>query len=271
MRFVRVLTLDEKIVWGLEMEDGSIRQVRGEPGSPAAQPGRRIQIIKRLAPVEARVIFCAGLNYRRHAAETGAPIPDYPIIFMKNLSAVQHPGDPIELPVFLPSDEVDYEGELAVVIGRTCKNVRRAQALDYVLGYTCANDISTRDWQKRRGGGQWSRSKSFDTFCPLGPCLVTPDEIPNPNALRLRTELNGQRVQDSHTADMIFDVPTLIEFLSGSTTLVPGTVILTGTPEGVGMARTPPLWLKEGDRLQVEIEKIGTLVNPVIREVPVNG
>jgi 2-keto-4-pentenoate hydratase/2-oxohepta-3-ene-1,7-dioic acid hydratase in catechol pathway len=271
MRLVRVLTLDEKTVWGVEMDDGSIRQLRGQPGQPGAKPGRRILILKRLAPVEAQVIFCAGLNYRRHAAETGVSIPDSPVIFMKNLSAVQHPGDPIQLPVFLPSDQVDYEGELAVVIGRTCKNVRRDHALDYVLGYTCANDVSARDWQKFKGGGQWSRSKSFDTFCPLGPCLVTPDEIPNPNALGIRTELNGTTVQNSTTADMIFDVPTLIEFLSGSTTLLPGTVILTGTPEGVGMARTPPLWLKDGDRVQVTIEKIGTLFNPVIREDLTHG
>lgn len=268
MRLVRVLTCDRKKVWGVEAEDGTIRQLRGLPGSPDARPGRRIQIRKRLAPVEAQVIFCIGLNYRRHAAETGAPIPEYPVVFMKNLPAIQHPGDPIQLPVYLPSDEVDYEGELAVVIGRSCKNVRRDRALDYVLGYTCANDVSTRDWQKRKGGGQWSRSKSFDTFCPLGPCLVTPDEISNPNALRLRTELNGTVMQDSHTADMIFDVPTLIEFLSGSTTLLPGTVILTGTPEGVGMARKPPVWLKNGDRVRVEIEKIGVLENPVVCEDP---
>jgi len=266
MKLVRVLTLDEKVVWGIEMEDGSIRQARGEPGTADCRPGRRVTVLKRLAPVDARVIFCIGLNYRRHAAETGAPIPDYPVVFMKNLSAIQHPGDPIRLPVFLPSEEVDYEGELAVVIGRTCKNVRREQALDYVLGYTGANDVSTRDWQKRKGGGQWSRSKSFDTFCPLGPRLVTTDDLPDPNRLRLATRLNGVTVQSSSTADMIFDVPALIEFLSGSTTLLPGTVILTGTPEGVGMARTPPLWLKEGDRVEVEIEGIGTLVNAVARE-----
>jgi 2-keto-4-pentenoate hydratase/2-oxohepta-3-ene-1,7-dioic acid hydratase in catechol pathway len=130
MRLVRVLTLDEKMVWGMEADDGSIRRVRGEPGVTPCTPGPRVTILKRLAPVEARVIFCAGLNYRRHAAETGVSIPDSPVIFMKNLSAVQHPGDPIQLPVFLPSDQVDYEGELAVVIGRTCKNVRRDHALD---------------------------------------------------------------------------------------------------------------------------------------------
>ena len=140
------------------------------------------------------------------------------------------------------------------------------RALDYVLGYTCANDVSARDWQKRHGGSQWCRGKTFDTFAPLGPRLVTRDEIPDPNALRLATIVNGERLQDETTADMIFDVPRLIEFLSGSTTLVPGTVILTGTPQGVGMARTPPRWLQPGDSVTVEIERIGQLTNPVVAE-----
>jgi 2-keto-4-pentenoate hydratase/2-oxohepta-3-ene-1,7-dioic acid hydratase in catechol pathway len=179
---------------------------------------------------------------------------------------VQNPGDPVMLPRRLESKQVDYECELAVVIGKRAKNVSRDKALDYVLGYTCGNDISARDWQKEKGGSQWCRGKTFDTFCPLGPCLVTPDEIPNPNSLAIRTVLNGEVMQDWNTDDMIFDVPTLIEFLSGSTTLLPGTVILTGTPHGVGMARKPPVWLKHGDVLQVEIEKIGTLENPVIDE-----
>jgi 2-keto-4-pentenoate hydratase/2-oxohepta-3-ene-1,7-dioic acid hydratase in catechol pathway len=163
----------------------------------------------------------------------------------------------------LKSDEVDYECELAVVIGKRCKNVRRDDALKYVLGYTCGNDISARDWQRQKGGSQWCRGKFFDTFAPMGPCLVTPDEIPNPNSLQIKTILNGVAVQDWNTNDMIFDVPTLIEFLSGSTTLLPGTVIMTGTPHGVGMGKTPPVYLKPGDQVIVEIEKIGKLTNPV--------
>ena len=142
----------------------------------------------------------------------------------------------------------------------------KADALKHVLGYTCGNDVSARDWQKHGGGGQWCRGKSFDTFCPLGPVLVTADEIPNPNSLAIKTILNGQTMQDWNTNDMIFDVPTLIEFLSGSTTLMPGTVIMTGTPHGVGMARTPPVFMKHGDTVSVEIEKIGTLTNPVLDE-----
>jgi 2-keto-4-pentenoate hydratase/2-oxohepta-3-ene-1,7-dioic acid hydratase in catechol pathway len=224
------------------------------------------EVVRLLAPIEPRQLLCIGLNYRRHAEETHAKIPEFPILFMKGVNAVQNPGGPIVIPSHLPSTEVDYECELAVVIGRACKNVSRQRALDYVLGYTCANDVSARDWQKRYGGGQWCRGKTFDTFAPLGPRLVTRDEIPDPNALRIATIVNGQRVQDETTADMIFDVPRLIEFLSGSTTLVPGTVILTGTPPGVGMAKTPPRWLQPGDLVTVEIEAIGQLTNPVVAE-----
>jgi len=185
---------------------------------------------------------------------------------MKATSAVQNPGDPILLPRHLRSDQVDYECELAVVVGRRCKNVARDRALDYVLGYTCANDVSARDWQGKWGGSQWCRGKTFDTFAPMGPCLVTPDEIPDPNALAIKLLVNGEALQDWNTNDMIFSVPALIEFLSGSTTLLPGTVILTGTPHGVGFARRPPRWLTPGDTATVEIERIGSLTNPVEEE-----
>jgi 2-keto-4-pentenoate hydratase/2-oxohepta-3-ene-1,7-dioic acid hydratase in catechol pathway len=176
---------------------------------------------------------------------------------------VQNPDDPIVVPKFLESEEVDYECELAVVIKKACKNVIREHALEYVLGYTCSNDVSARDWQLKKGGGQWCRGKFFDTFGPLGPCLVTTDEITDPGNLNIRTILNGNVVQDSNTSDMEFDVARIIEFLSGSTTLLPGTVILTGTPPGVGMSQDPPRWLKEGDVVTIEIEGIGKLTNPV--------
>lgn len=223
-------------------------------------------MLKVLAPVAPPAILCIGLNYRHHAAETGVKVPEQPVLFMKSPGALQNPGDPIEIPTRLKSGMVDYEGELAAVIGKACKNAPRHRALEYVLGYTCANDVSARDWQIQHGGGQWCRGKTFDTFAPLGPCLVTPNEIPDPNRLALRTILNGETVQDWNTNDMIFDVPALIEFLSGSTTLLPGTVIMTGTPQGVGMARKPPLWLKAGDSVSVEIEGIGVLTNPVVDE-----
>lgn len=221
---------------------------------------------KILAPIVPTAILCIGLNYRKHAEEGGKPLPEIPVLFMKTPAALQNPGDPIELPRKLRSDKVDFEAELAVVIGRTCKNATRENALDYVLGYTCANDVSARDWQQTWGGGQWCRGKTFDTFCPLGPCIVTTDEIPDPQALHLKSIVSGEVMQDWPASDMIFDVRTLIEFLSGSTTLLPGTVILTGTPHGVGFARTPPRWLMPGDSVTIEISKIGELKNPVIEE-----
>lgn len=219
---------------------------------------------KLLAPVVPTQIIGIGLNYRRHAEETNAPIPQFPIVFAKTLNTVQNPGDPIVLPGTLVSDEVDYEGELAVVIGKPCRNVPKGRALDYVLGYTCANDVSARDWQIKRGGGQWCRGKSFDTFCPLGPVMVTSDEIADPNRLKLETTVSGKVCQDWNTNDMIFDVQALIEFLSGDTTLSPGTVILTGTPHGVGMAHKPPRWLVPDDTVTVDIAGIGKLTNPVV-------
>jgi 2-keto-4-pentenoate hydratase/2-oxohepta-3-ene-1,7-dioic acid hydratase in catechol pathway len=185
---------------------------------------------------------------------------------MKAATAIQDPGSPIVLPRFLRSDMVDYEGELGVVIGRPCKNVTKEEALDYVLGYVCANDVSARDWQKEKGGGQYCRGKTFDTFCPVGPCLVTTDEISDPSKLTLRTYLNDDVVQESGTDDLIFDVPTLIAFLSGSTTLLPGTLILTGTPSGVGSAQDPRRFLMSGDEVTVEIEGIGKLTNFVVEE-----
>jgi 2-keto-4-pentenoate hydratase/2-oxohepta-3-ene-1,7-dioic acid hydratase in catechol pathway len=266
MQIVRYLDSLGRTHYGKELSDGSILRIDGDIFKDFDETSARADVRKLLAPIAPTQILCIGINYRRHAEETKASLPEYPILFMKGVTAVQNPNDPIVIPGHLRSDEVDYECELAVVIGKTCKNVPRAQALDHVLGYTCANDVSARDWQLRRGGGQWCRGKTFDTFAPLGPRLVTREDIANPNSLRIATLLNGQRVQDSSTADMIFDVPRLIEFLSGSTTLIPGTVILTGTPEGVGMARQPPSWLKPGDTVSVEIEHIGTLSNPVVGE-----
>ena len=218
---------------------------------------------KTLAPIVPAAIIGIGLNYRRHADELDLPWPKFPVVFLKFPGALCGPGDAIPLPAQLPSDSVDYEAELAVVIGRDCRDATRENALDFVLGYTAANDVSARDWQMEKGGSQWCRGKSFDGFCPLGPVLVTPDEIPDPNALAIKTVLNGQTVQDWNTNDMIFDVPTIIEFLSADSTLPRGTVILTGTPQGVGMAREPKLWLQDGDEVTVEIEKIGALTNAV--------
>jgi len=266
VKIVRYRDHDLRTHYGVENPDASVARIDGDIFGAWSPTSERADVAKLLAPVVPTQIYCIGLNYRRHAEETNAKIPEHPVLFMKGVGALQHPGEPIVLPRHLRSDEVDYECELAVVIGKAAKNVPRARALEYVLGYTCANDVSARDWQKRFGGGQWCRGKTFDTFAPLGPRLVTRDEIANPNALSIATVLNGERVQDWTTSDMIFDVPHLIEFLSGSTTLVPGTVILTGTPHGVGMARVPPRWLRPGDVVTIEIEGIGQLTNPVREE-----
>ena len=272
MQILRIQSPDGAITYAAQQSDGSALALEGDLFDGLTLTDRPVPIHRRLAPLDPVTVFCIGLNYREHARETGAPVPEYPVVFMKGVHTVQHPGQPILIPQWMPSTQVDFECELAVVIGRRCKNVARSEALDYVLGYTCANDVSARDWQKKGGGTQWCRGKGFDTFCPLGPVLVTRDEIPDPQTLKLQTRVNGEILQDSSTSDMIFDVATLIEFLSGSTTLLPGTVILTGTPQGVGMARNPPRFLQPGDDVTVEIERIGALQNPVaLEDAPFGG
>ena len=263
MRIIRFLDSLDQVHHGVEQPDGAALRIEGDILANYVVTHQKVPVKKLLAPLLPPAILCVGLNYLQHMAEVGAPRPQFPVLFLKNIASVQNPGDPILIPRHLASTQVDWECELAVVIGKRAKNVARAGALDYVLGYTGACDVSARDWQRDWGGSQWCRGKSFDTFCPLGPCVVTREEIANPNVLRLRTLVNGVTKQDSNTADMIFAVPTLIEFLSGSTTLLPGTVILTGTPSGVGMGMKPPQYLKAGDRVTVEVEKIGALSNPV--------
>ena len=245
--------------------EGRALRLAGDWGEwrPTEEPAPPHRI---LAPVAPPVIFAIGVNYRDHAFETGAQAPQHPVVFMKSPVAVQDPGRAIVLPRFLRSEQVDYEAELAVVIGRPCKNATEATALDYVAGFCCANDVSARDWQRTWGGGQFCRGKTFDTFCPLGPWLVTPEELPATLDWGIRSRVNGEVRQDARTGQMLFSVPRLIAFLSGSTTLPARTVILTGTPSGVGMARKPQTWLKAGDVVEVEIEGLGVLRNPVIEE-----
>jgi 2-keto-4-pentenoate hydratase/2-oxohepta-3-ene-1,7-dioic acid hydratase in catechol pathway len=268
MKIVRFQLPDGRTGHGELRAEGSAAVIAGDLYGSFSVTAEIVSGFQLLAPVTPTNILGIGLNYRKHAEEGGKGVPERPMWFMKTTGAVQNPGGPIVLPARQASHEVDYEAELAVVLGRAARNVPRAEALSYVLGYTCANDVSARDWQFKWGGGQFCQGKSFDTFCPLGPVLVTRDEIPNPNALRLRALVNGEVRQDWTTADMVFDVPTLIEFLSASRTLPAGTVILTGTPHGVGYARKPPQWLQPGDTVSVDIEKIGTLTNPVSAEIP---
>jgi len=215
-----------------------------------------------------RQILGIGRNYAEHAREQGAAVPDRPMVFAKNVASVCFDGDDIVIPPACRDPEtggeqVDFEAELAVIIGTAAKDVSEADALRHVLGYCCGNDVSARWWQKQGSGGQFTRGKSFDTFCPLGPRVVPAGEVPDVQSLAVRCRVNGETMQDGNTGQMLFSVAQLIAELSRGCTLVPGTVILTGTPSGVGMARTPPLWLKDGDEVTVEIEGLGTLTNRV--------
>lgn len=266
MKIIRYESPEGEVGYAAFNPDGTATKLAGSLFEKLEPTGEPAKVARLRAPLDPAAILCIGLNYRKHAAETNAPLPKFPVVFCKNPASVQDPDGVIELPKYLASSQVDYECELAVVIGKRAKNVPREKAIEYVLGYTAANDVSARDWQKDGGGGQWCKGKSFDTFCPLGPCIVTSDEMKQPNSLGISTIVNGIVLQDWHTDDMIFDVPTIIEFLSASMTLLPGTVILTGTPHGVGMARTPQRWLAPGDLVTVAIEGIGKLSNTVIEE-----
>lgn len=224
-----------------------------------------VEVKKLLAPIEKPAIFlCAGLNYKKHAEETKHKLPIYPILFTKSSNALNHPDHVIDVPKIATNNQVDYEVELCAIIGKECKNVSKEDALDYVAGYTVGNDISARKWQGNKlGGGQWCFSKGFDGFAPLGPQMVSSSLIPDPNNLKLSMKVNGKTLQNSNTKDMIFNVREIISFLSQGTTLSPGTVIMTGTPEGVGFTRKPPVWLLDGYTTEAYIENIGTLKNSI--------
>jgi 2-keto-4-pentenoate hydratase/2-oxohepta-3-ene-1,7-dioic acid hydratase in catechol pathway len=208
-----------------------------------------------------RVIWGVGLNYRDHADETGRPLPDAPTLFVKSPSSVIGNGDTIVIPAHVT--QPDYEGELAVVIGERARDIPIDRALDVVAGVTIAHDVSSRDHQFTTG--QWSWSKSFDTFCPLGPELVSLDEIDLAGGLAIETRVSGEVLQSSNTSELVFTVPVLIAWISQGCTLEPGDVILTGTPGGVGAARTPPRWLVDGDVVEITIAGLGSLSNPVVR------
>jgi len=253
----------------LDMDGPWFRFARAAAGGPTPGGGeplppgtvRPLGEVSMLAPVpRPGKIVAVGLNYRDHAAEAGLPVPETPVIFGKFPSAVIGPGQPIVLPA--GSRRVDYEGELGVVIGRRVRRVSRQDALGAVLGFVPANDVSDRDVQK--ADGQWVRAKSCDTFAPLGPAIVTLDELVRPDALGIELRLNGHTMQRSNTSEFIFDVPALVAFIADTITLEPGDVILTGTPAGVGFARRPPAYLRDGDSVEVEIDGLGVLRNPVV-------
>ncbi len=243
----------------LAESDGTVERIRGGLAEGRAAVHRPLADIDRLAPiVRPGKIVAVGRNYADHAAEQGVAMADDPILFTKYSSSVIANGDDI---VWRAGDttQVDYEAELAVVIGTTARDVPLERALDHVLGYTCLNDVSARDLQF--GDGQWIRGKSLDTFCPMGPWIVTADEIPDPQVIRIRCLVNGQVVQDASTSQMLHGVAALIAFCSRFFTMDPGDVIATGTPAGVGVFRKPPRFLADGDEVVIEIEGVGSLAN----------
>ena len=241
---------------------GTLKEAAQAAASPKAvvRAGARLR-----APIpDPQKVICIGLNYRDHAAESGAAIPTEPVVFNKFPSAIVGPEEPIRLPAV--SDEVDYEAELVLVVGKQGRNIPVESALDHLAGYTVGHDVSARDWQLQKDGKQWLLGKTFDTFAPIGPALVTRDEVADPHDLRILFRLNGETMQDSSTKQMIFPVEQLIAYLSQVTTLLPGDLVFTGTPPGVGFARKPAVFLKPGDECEVEIEGLGILRNRCVAE-----
>ncbi|MFN2364388.1 MAG: fumarylacetoacetate hydrolase family protein [Halarsenatibacteraceae bacterium] len=244
-------------------EGGALKLINGDifENFEITEKKFKLDEVKLLSPLEPPNLLAIGLNYQQHASETGHDFPEKPVLFLKATTSIIGPDDNIIIPEQAP-DYVDYEAELAVIIGKRAKNIEAAEADDYIFGYTCANDVSARDCQLELDQ-QWARGKSFDTFYPLGPWIETDLA---PDNLRISSSLNGEIMQDSNTSDMIFDVRDIVSYCSKNMTLLPGTVILTGTPEGVGMAREPEVYLQPGDRIEVEIEGIGNLKNDVVSD-----
>ncbi len=261
MRIARFKAKDNQVNYGV-VHDDSISIIDGNILGQWKETSRKVKLneVSLLAPIDPPNILCIGLNYKANSEECGDNLPKKPLLFIKATTALNHPNAPVVLPKIAPN-EVDYEAELVAVIGKTARNVSEIDALNHVLGYTCANDISARDCQG--GDGQWARGKSFDSFCPIGPWIET--EL-DPTNRPIQMRLNGQTLQDANTSLMIFSVAYLISYLSQALTLLPGTILLTGTPSGVGFARNPKIFIKSGDKLEVDIEGIGVLKNTVKSE-----
>jgi 2-keto-4-pentenoate hydratase/2-oxohepta-3-ene-1,7-dioic acid hydratase in catechol pathway len=249
----------EVIAGGAEALDRVQRWLQRPPASEL--PDMAKVRLRAPLPRPAKII-CIGLNYRDHAAESNMAIPEVPTVFAKWATAIIGPGDPIVLPAI--SAKPDYEAEFVVVIGKGGRNIPEDRWQEHVFGYTMLNDVSARDFQTATS--QWTMGKAFDTFAPMGPAVVTADEIPDPHNLAISLTLNGEVMQNSNTGNLIFKVPRLIAFLSSVFTLEPGDIISTGTPAGVGFARKPPRWLKAGDTATVRVEGLGELTNPVVAE-----
>lgn len=280
---VRFKRPDGSIAWGWKSQQGMQDVCGADDSLPTSTrelivrwnelQSRIISLIKKLGPSDETLellcpldvpgkILCIGLNYRDHAIETNAPIPDEPIVFSKAPTSLIGPTDAIEIPSI--SREVDFEAELVVVVGERLRKTTEKQAHEAIFGYTAGNDISARDWQKGKPGKQWLLGKSFDTFAPIGPAIALASAIPDPRNLKIQSRLNGQLMQDSSTRELIFSPAMLLSYISQVLTIEPGDLLFTGTPAGVGVARNPQVFLKPGDRIEVQIESIGTLSNACI-------
>ncbi|KAF2727220.1 hypothetical protein EJ04DRAFT_570577 [Polyplosphaeria fusca] len=265
--------VDSKMDVGVALADARQVQVQVFSGTSVLAAGSRTSstlsiqtLLPPLSRSEIGTIRCIGLNYRNHAKEMGMEIPDYPTLFFKPSTCLNAPNAPLVIPYqAADSHESDYEAELAIIIGKDARNVSGEEAINYVLGYACSNDVTARIHQFR--GAQWGYGKGFDGFAPLGPCIVAAESIPDPANIELRTELNGEVMQRGRGDDMIFSIPEIVSYLSQGTTLESGTVIMTGTPHGIGVSKTPKVWLKPGDDLRVVMSHgLGSLVNSVVYE-----
>ncbi|KAI8938458.1 hypothetical protein NX059_004351 [Plenodomus lindquistii] len=265
--------IDAKSDIGAALASGSEVKVRAFTGSsvlaPDTHPTSSILSVSKLLPPLSRsevgTIRCIGLNYRKHAKEMNLALPDHPTLFFKPSTCLGAPNAPLIIPSQATDGQADYEAELAIVIGKAAKNVSKEDAMDYVLGYSCSNDVTARKHQFN--GAQWGFGKGFDGFAPLGPCLVAASSISNPGDIELKTILNGETMQYSMANDMIFSIPEIVAYLSQGTTLDAGTVIMTGTPHGIGVSKIPRVWLKEGDDLRIVMSHgLGSLVTPVVYE-----
>ncbi len=286
MRLVRFSRPDMTVGWGLSLEFGIQDLSLADPSLPQSTTeligkweslvariqglskklGTSEQELKVLCPIDLpKKILCIGLNYRDHAIETGAAIPSEPIVFCKMPTAMIGPNEPILLPKV--SLQVDYEAEMVIVIGKTLKDASMVEATDGIFGYCVGNDVSARDWQKDKPGKQWFLGKSFDTFAPVGPTIATADAVQEPGNLRITCKVNGEILQDSNTRELIFQPSKLVSYISQVMTLHPGDVIYTGTPPGVGIARVPNRFLRNGDIVEIEVEKLGVLRNTCVQQV----
>jgi len=260
MKIIRFEDEQGQVRWGEPVDEQQARAFDGDLFDGLAPTGETLAVKRLLTPYEPAAIHGIGANFKQVFEDAGKPLPEYPIVFFKQLSAIQHPHEPIVLPrLKIAAEQVKFEGELGIILSKTAKNVAEEDAMDYVFGYTIANDVSASDWQRERVGNQWCKGKGFDTFCPFGPAIVTKDDIPEPEKLQIVTRVDGKVEQDDSVGNMVFNVAQIIAFLSAGMTLPKGSLILPGTPVG---AR----FMTPGELVEITIDPIGVLSNRAVEE-----